>query len=185
MTSSDREAEYEFALILDGITKVDSGVEDALFEAGCDDATISVRCGRVYLTFSRTASSVKDAVIGAIRDVAAANVGARVLRVDSRDLVTQSDIARRIDRSRQLVHQYITGVRGPGAFPPPACNITDGSPLWHWCEVAHWLCQNGIIKEDVLREAQEIAVINSVLDIDHQRQTEPQLTQEIMDALQC
>jgi hypothetical protein len=74
----------------------------------------------------------------------------------------------------------MTGVRGPGGFPAPACDITDGAPLWQWSEVAHWLWQNDMIKEEVLREAQEAAVINSVLDLEHQRRQEPALTAEVL-----
>ena len=181
--STSCEFEHEFTLLLDGVSEVNTGIEDALFEAGCDDATISVRFGRVYLTFSRTASSIKDAIISAIRDIRKANINAVVLRVDVCDLVTQADIARRIGRSRQLVNQYLTGARGPGAFPAPACNITDGAPLWYWCEVADWLWQSNMIKESVLREAREVVAINRVLEWEHQRQVEPGLTKEIVDAL--
>ena len=109
--------------------------------------------------------------------------GLRVLRVDVCNLVTQSDIARKIGRSRQLVHQYMIGVRGPGGFPPPACNITENAPLWYWCEVAYWLWSNDLISQDVLQEAQEVAVVNSVLDLEHQRQIAPELTKEIMQSL--
>ena len=177
------ETEFDFTLLLDGIDKITPDVEDALFTAGCDDATISLRFGRMYLTFSRSAVSLKDAIISAIRDVRKSRIDATVLRVDECDLVTQSEIARRIDRSRQLVNQYISGARGPGGFPAPACNITDGAPLWYWCVVAFWLWENNIIKEEDLREAQDLTVINSVLELEHQRQLSPDLTKEIMDAL--
>lgn len=181
--NSGCESEYDFTLLLEGVSEIDSKSEDALYESGCDDATISVRSGRVHLAFSRRAVSLKDAVLSAIRHVREADIGATVLRVDVCDLVTQSDIARRIGRSRQLVHQYISGVRGPGSFPAPACNITDGMPLWYWCEVAYWLWQNNFIRQEEHRQAQELAVINSVLELEHQRQVEPALTNEIMDAL--
>jgi hypothetical protein len=49
--------------------------------------------------------------------------------------------------------------------------------------VAHWLWQNDMIKEDVLREAQEMAAINSVLELEHQRQRDPALTEEILRSL--
>jgi hypothetical protein len=35
------EAEHEFTLILDGISELGPSIVDALFEAGCDDATLS------------------------------------------------------------------------------------------------------------------------------------------------
>ncbi len=180
---SERELEFEFTLLLDGIDKISPHVEDALFAAGCDDATISLRFGRIYLTFSRASASLKDAIISAIRDVRKSGIGATVLRVDQCDLITQSEIARRIHRSRQLVNQYILGTRGPGGFPAPACNITDRAPLWYWYEVAFWLWENNIIKEDDLRDAQNLTVINRVLELEYQRQLAPDRTQEIMDAL--
>src|SRR4051812_16226446 len=80
-------SEYDFTLVLTGITELTPEAENALFEAGCDDATISVRSGRVFLTFSRTARSLKDAILSAIRNVKQANIGADVLRVDVCNLV--------------------------------------------------------------------------------------------------
>jgi hypothetical protein len=177
------EPEHDFALVLTGITELTSEAENALFEAGCDDATASVRFGRVYLTFSRTAPALKDAILSAIRDVRRAGIGADVLRVDSCNLVTQADIARKIGRTRQLVHQYMTGERGPGGFPAPACHICDESPLWYWCEVAYWLWQNDMIKEDVLREAEHVYFINTVLELRHQRQLAPNLADEVLQSI--
>ena len=177
------EHEHDFVLVLSGITELTPEVQDALFEAGCDDATISVRSGRVYLSFSRNNRSLKDAVLAAIQDVKRAKVGADVLRIDVCNLVTQADIARKIGRSRQLVHQYIVGIRGPGSFPAPACNITDGVPLWFWCEVAYWLRQNDMISHDAATEAQEVALINAILEMRYHRKLAPQLSEEILRSL--
>jgi hypothetical protein len=178
---SDRE--HDFALVLTGITELTREAEEALFEAGCDDATLSVRSGRVYLTFSRSAPTAKDAILSAIRDVRKANIGADVLRVDESNLVSQADIARKIERKRQQVHQYITGERGPGNFPAPACRLCDDSPLWYWSEVAYWLLQNDMIKEDVYREAEELAFINTALELKSQRQLDPALAEEVFKSL--
>ncbi len=177
------ECEHDFVLVLTGVSELTTDTEDALFEAGCDDATISLRYGRIYLTFSRLAGSTKDAILAAIRSVRQANIGADVLRVDICNLVTQADIARRIKRSRQQVHQYITGKRGPGNFPAPACHITDEVPLWYWCEVAYWLWQNGMIAEDVVREAHEVDMINLVLGLQHRKQLDPDMTDEVLRSL--
>jgi hypothetical protein len=76
------EADHEFTLVLDGIPGLTSEIFDALFEAGCDDATMSSRDGVVSLAFGRAAPTMKDAVISAIQDVQKANVGARVVRVE-------------------------------------------------------------------------------------------------------
>jgi len=43
------ETEYDFALIVSGVAELTPAVEDALFEAGCDDATVSTQYGRLYI----------------------------------------------------------------------------------------------------------------------------------------
>lgn len=156
--------EYEFALIVSGVPELNGRVEDAIFSAGCDDATVSMRYGRLYVEFSRSAPSLKDAIISAIRDVAKAGIGARVLRVDDCNLVSAADVARRIGRTRQLVHQYITGQRGRGGFPAPVCRIAERAPIWSWCEVSRWLATNGLVSEEVWRNAEVVEAINAVLD---------------------
>jgi hypothetical protein len=178
------ETEHDFVLVLTGISELSEEMENALFDAGCDDCTISLRSARVFLTFNRTADSMEMAILSAIRDVRRANIGATVLWVDDCNLVTQSEIGRKIGRPRQQVHQYVTGERGPGGFPPPACHITEKAPLWRWCEVANWLWLNGIIKENALREAEAIEAINSFLGYCHQRTTNPDLMNRLLSQLE-
>lgn len=173
------EREFDFALVLDGVFELTEAIENALFEAGCDDATLSVQYGRVYMEFSRTAESLKDAILSAIQDVRKANVGADVLRVDECNLVTPAEIARRIDRTRQQVHQYMTGQRGPGGFPPPVCYLTENAPLWAWCAVSYWLRQNDMIRPEVFQNAEVIEAINTALEIYQQRGRNPNLIEEI------
>lgn len=179
--TTDRE--HDFALVLTGFSDLTDEVENALFEAGCDDATLSIRSGVPYLTFSRTAPSLKDAILGAIQAVRGAGIGADVVRVDDCDLVTQADIGRRIGRSRQLVHQYMTGLRGPGGFPAPVCYLAEKAPLWYWCEVAYWLRQNGMIREEDLQDAAQVAVINVALEVLRQQRLVPELMEEVVQAL--
>jgi hypothetical protein len=155
-----KKKEHDFTLVLAGTGGLPDGAEDALFEAGCDDATIIVRSGRVFLSFIREAASLRDAILSAIRDVRKADIGAEVLRVDSPDLVTQADIARRIGQSRQSVHQLATGTRGPGGLPPPA---GDDGPVWQWHEVAAWQARHGMVADEVSRDAAEVAAINAAL----------------------
>jgi hypothetical protein len=175
--------EHDFTLVLTGVSNLTPGDEDALFESGCDDGTISIRSGRVFITFSRQAPSMRQAILSAIDNVRKAGIGADVLRVDYCSLVTQSDIARNMDRSRQLVHQYITGERGPGGFPPPARGLADDTPLWYWCEVAHWLCENNMVKEQVLRDAEDVATINNVLELQRSKIENPDITREVIQSV--
>jgi hypothetical protein len=171
--------EYDFALVIDGVPELTQAVEDALFEAGCDDATLSIQYGHLYAEFSREASSLTDAILSAIHSVQQAGIGATVLRVDECDLVTPAEIARRIDRSRQMVHQYITGERGPGNFPAPECYLRERSPLWAWCAVSYWLAQNNIIRPEDSWNAEVVAAINTYLESARQRKRHPELVKEI------
>lgn len=177
-----RESEHEFTLVLTGVTPETPGVEDALFEAGCDDATLAFRMGRPVLTFARTAKSLKEAILSAIHNVRSAGVGLDVLRVDYCNLVTQAEIARRLGRSRQQVQQYMSGARGPGGFPGPQCELSEGSWLWAWCEVASWACEHDMLDAGALRDVEEVDAINSVLSIDHKRKLTPALVDEIIRA---
>ena len=178
------EPEHDFALIVDGVPELTQQVEDAFFEAGCDDATLSMQYGLLYLEFSRSAKSLESAIISAITDIVKAGVGAHVLRVDECNLVTASEIARRINRSRQLVHQYMTGKRGPGGFPPPECHLTDHAPLWAWCAVSYWLVQNSLLRPEEGWNAEVVEAINNFLEWDRQRQRHPELLDEIERRLQ-
>lgn len=172
-------AEFDFALVIDGVPELTTDIEDVLFEAGCDDATLTIRYGRLFMEFSRSAPSVKDAILSAIHDVRKAGVGAVVLRVDACELITPSEIARRIGRSRQLVGQYINGTRGPGGFPAPACHLAEGAPLWAWCAVSYWLAENQIIRPELRWNAVVVAAINLMLDLQRQQQEQPELLKEI------
>lgn len=163
------EREHDFALIVSGVDALTGGVEDALFGAGCDDATLSMRYGMLYLEFSRVAPGLKDAILSAIRDIRRSGLGIRVLRVDECRLVTGSEIARRIGRSRQLIHQYMTGVRGPGGFPAPVCHLGDrAAPVWSWCAVCHWLCENQLMRQEDCADAEVVEAINAALEESHQ-----------------
>ena len=176
-------AEHDFALIVGGVEALPQHVEDALFNAGCDDATLSIQYGLLYMEFSRSAPSLEDAIIGAINDVRNAGIGAEVLRVDECDLVTPSEIARRIGRTRQLIHQYMNGTRGPGGFPPPECHLTDNAPLWAWCAVSYWLVQNDLLRPEEGWNAEVVEAINNFLESERQRQRYPELVDEIARGL--
>ena len=176
--------EHDFALIVGGVSELTQQVEDALFEAGCDDATLSIQYGLLYMEFSRSAKSLKDAIVSAIRDVQKAGINAQVLRVDECNLVTASDIARKLDRSRQQIHQYMTGQRGPGAFPPPECHLADHAPLWRWCAVSYWLVQNNLLRPEESWNAEVVEAINNVLDSARQPAHYAKLMAEITRDLQ-
>jgi hypothetical protein len=103
--------------------------------------------------------------------------------VDECDLVTPSEIARRIKRSRQMVFQYIAGLRGPGNFPSPECYLNEKAPLWAWCTVSQWLAENGIIDDEASWNAEVVAAINVWLESGRQRERNPALVEEIAKKL--
>ena len=105
---------YEFTLVIETQAGLDDGLEDALFEAGCDDATLSFRKGIAYLDFDREAEDLESAIISAIQQVEQTGLNLWVKRVEPSDLVTSAEIARRLDRSRQSIQQLISGARGEG-----------------------------------------------------------------------
>jgi hypothetical protein len=175
--------EFDFALVLDGLDDLTDDVMDKLFEAGCDDATFSLRYGRVFAEFSRTAESYSEAVLSAIRHVRMANVGADLLRVNECDLVTAADIARRVERSRELVSQYISGGRGPGNFPSPECFLADDKPLWAWCAVSYWLVENQLVRPEVYEQARFAWVVNEWLSSQRSRAENPDLVSQVEAAL--
>ena len=112
---------HHFTLIVDGPDLQDDMFIDRLFEAGCDDAAIGRSDGIQYVDFDREAASLDEAVLSAVRDVEHVD-GVSVVRVADAGLVSMTDIASRIGRTRESVRLLITGARGPGGFPAP---VTD------------------------------------------------------------
>lgn len=133
---------YNFTLTLSGVTYETEGLEDALYESGCDDALICAYGKSVYLEFDREAESLDAAIASAVDDIESAGIGAIVESVDSA-LVGLSDIAEITSMSRQAIAMLKDGTRGSGDFPCPVQRIKGQSPLWDWSKVAEWLAENG------------------------------------------
>lgn len=157
---------YNFTLTVSGINLDTEGHEDALFEAGCDDAMIGYYGKAIYLEFDREALSLKNAIATAIRDIESAGIGARVESVDS-TLVGLSDIAELSALSRQAITMLKDGARGKGNFPNPIQRITGQSPLWDWAEVAQWLesCGRIAAASGLAANARELQIWNLALRI--------------------
>jgi transcriptional regulator with XRE-family HTH domain len=141
---------FEFTFVIDGLDPEDPGFEDALFDAGCDDATIAMQHGALTLSFAREATSYLDAVLSAYQSLNAA--GAKPVRFEPDFLVTASDIAARASMSKAAISLYERGHRGQG-FPKPVARITTASPLWDWFEVAYWLHKTSKIGFEELQAA--------------------------------
>jgi hypothetical protein len=157
---------WSFTLVLSGIRELTSGVEDALHEAGCDDALPGIRNGVPFLDFDREAESFQEAVLDAVSDVARSVGGARVVRVEPDDLASVSEIARRLGRTRESVRLLWCGRRGPGGFPAPVAGLRGSSPLWSWAEVVAWIHRHRVddgVDEAACRDALFIRRTNLAL----------------------
>src|ERR1039457_1955510 len=147
MKMSRQTKTYNFALILSGVTEPSAKVEDALFNAGCDDAILAFRNDTAYLEFDRKADSHEQAVLSAIRAVEKAGVGLTVEHVEPSDIVTASEISRRLNCIRENVRLLSQGKRTKLEFPSPYSGIYSQMLTWSWAEVAQALYAGGKIKD--------------------------------------
>jgi hypothetical protein len=123
----EMEMEHEFTLIIGGISDLTPAIMDALFEAGCDDATVSRQGGRICMDFVRAAPNLKHAVVGAIRDVEKANVGARILGVEVSEPGSIREIiegdARHLVGARAILEAGAGRITGPSAAQPAPTGV--------------------------------------------------------------
>jgi hypothetical protein len=148
---------FQFSFVVSGLDPQADDFEDRLFEAGCDDALISVIKGAVILDFDRQAGNFIHAMLSAYGDVR--NAGANVVRVEPDPMVTISDIASRAGTTRQYISLLAKGERGRD-FPPPVTRVTTESPLWDWRIVARWLFRNGNL--DTSQPVLEAAMVHEI-----------------------
>lgn len=158
----------EFSLVLETSGALHDSLEDAIHESGCDDATLSFRNGIVYLNFERRTENLESAILSAIRELERARVPIFVIRIEPSDLVTAAEIARRLNRSRQSVHQLIKGARSDGDFPVPEAGITTKTMIWSWKEVVEWfMIKDKGVEPYMLKHAKVIKLLNDALRFRH------------------
>lgn len=155
--------EYEFTIIASGLNPEAEDFESRFYDAGCDDATVSFQNGHIIIDFARDAESITDALSGAVTCVR--NAGAHVDRIEPDPLVSLSDIATRVGKTRQAISLYAKGKRREG-FPTPAYKVTSDSPLWHWSDVAKWLFAQNEISRDEVIIAEAVEQANEIIDLE-------------------
>jgi hypothetical protein len=119
--------------------------EDALYEAGCDDAVLGVgKKGYIRLEFIRESRNAVDALTSAIQNVYEAIPGAELIRAEP-FLVNLSDLAFMFDCTKQNMSKYFRGELGSTieGFPEPV--IEGKTAYWYAIEVATWLSKNSKI----------------------------------------
>lgn len=140
---------------------------DALFEAGCDDATIGVgRTGRIALAFARESVSATDAMQSAVRDVRKIIPAAGLIEATP-DVVSTTDMAGIVGISRQAIGKII--VSHIDEFPSA---FHEGSPsLWHLSDVLGWFIKMDRLKRDVSSLLMESAVAARALNVQTENET--------------
>jgi hypothetical protein len=151
---------HEFTIIATGHNRNAGDYEDRLYEAGCDDATISLQRGVIVIDFAREAATMTRAVISAIRDVQSA--GVTIERIEPDYLVSVSDISERTGLSRQAISLYARGERGKD-FPAPKAKVMSDHPLWDWYAVAHWLYGKDLVSRSEAVNARLLRDVNTAL----------------------
>ena len=156
--------EFEFTIIFYVPSCSHEEMAENIFEAGCDDGTFASNGNNCTVAFFRKAKSLKNAVLSAIRDVTKAQKNVRIVGIEPSEFVTTSEIAGRVNVSREAVRLYSQGRRGPGGFPAPFFIIGPKMLVWRWSEVSKWFFDIGkIVDENVIKNADEIAKVHDSL----------------------
>lgn len=139
-------------------------LSDLLYEAGCDDGTVAVMNGTLYVSFDRESDSYEDAVISALNDVEKID-SLRVVSVDAGEWVGLTDAAILSGITKSTLSRYSKGNRGSGGFPSPKRKIDSKNPLWKWSEIAAWLNAHGKASEELAKNAEFTETINASLQM--------------------
>jgi hypothetical protein len=157
---------YNFVLVLFGVAEPTAEIEDALFESGCDDATLLFRNQTAYLDFDRKAVDLERAIFSAIKNVESTNAGLKVVSVEPGDIVNASEIARRAELTREYIRLLVSGERGEGDFPIVQSGIAGNLLVWSWAETSRWLYERKKIDdENVVEVAEFIRDLNAALEV--------------------
>ncbi|HIF9162847.1 TPA: hypothetical protein ACX6PK_003733 [Photobacterium damselae] len=160
--------EYEFAIVATSATKINvdsiSEISDKLFEAGCEDGTVSSRNQSLIIEFYRESDSYESAVISAINEINSVT-GLNVISVDAGDFVGLSDAAELSSLSRSMLSKLSTGERGDGNFPSAYLRLQNKAPLYDWFDIAKYLAGNGLVAPELAENAKVTSEINIALRI--------------------
>ena len=163
---ADKNLAHNLTLVTSGAEELTIEVADALFGSGCDDATPSSRNGVISVEFDREAPSLAEAIRTAIRDVEGAGVGLRVVRIEAGELVTASEIARKVGKTRQAIQYYASGKRGPGGFPTPVTARSARVAVYRWEDVASWMRAANLLPDsEAPDEAATLDFFNAALGL--------------------
>lgn len=130
---------YEVTLLVAGLDDRDDATVDRL-HAMIEDVSVTDRGDLAEVTVWLEAPTAEAAVREAHVQIESAVTSCAVRQVDL-DVVAASDIAVRLDQSREAVRLWVTGARGPGRFPAPLGVVggRNATRVWAWADVYGWL----------------------------------------------
>lgn len=134
---------------------------EALYEVGCSDAGIETGPLGTVMDFTRSAPSLAEALVSAVRDIEKVE-GLRVVGVACANMVTLAQIAERAGVTREAARLWATGQRGHGSFPPPMVMTPAGEKLWDWQPVAHWVLHHHLHRDRSNEQWTSRVVFNNV-----------------------
>ncbi|MEK6272501.1 MAG: hypothetical protein AABM42_07625 [Actinomycetota bacterium] len=156
---------HEFTLYFRGPDALDDANLERLGEAGFTDGTFGERDGVQYVSLHRTGPSFPKTLLNAIHGLEQALPGLKVVGLEGEELVTASEIAARIKRSRESVRLLIQGRRGPGEFPPAVPWLTGRKRLYDWAEVVEWFVKKAGQPLKETGRSSFIAAVNGALAV--------------------
>jgi hypothetical protein len=80
---------YDFMVILRGLSEIDDDLAEALYEAGCDDGTPFSSEGVAAIGFSRDSTSLESAIRSAIADVQRVGCTVDSVKIEAASLAGQ------------------------------------------------------------------------------------------------
>lgn len=152
---------YIFTLLISGVDDADEGHVEALI-ANDEVVMMSSIDGSVSIDLAVEATSPDAALRAGVHIVELAVPGASVCSVDL-DLVAATDIAQRVDVSRQAVNQWVAGSRAVPAFPAALGHVAGGTRVWAWSAVVPWLHNRGKALDECTPTYASIVEANALL----------------------
>ncbi|RPE77801.1 hypothetical protein EDF39_0462 [Frondihabitans sp. PhB161] len=137
--------EFTFSVRSSGLDISNDAQVDRLFNPDIS-ILIAERDSEIWLSVDLDASSEADAFQQLVTHIDVAVPGVHIDRIDL-DLVTVTEIATRLDISRETVRLWTTGKRRQD-FPVSFGQAGD-SRIWAWADVYEWVLEQGIVFPDV------------------------------------
>jgi len=166
---------YDFELIIQLNTDENpDDYIDALYEAGCDEATPGTgEKGYLALSFTREAVDAVDAIASALENVRTAIPHANLLRVEPY-LLNLSELAFQFGFTKQNIQKYARAKAANKHTPFPRPFIEGKTSYWSIYDVASWLNDEGIVAID--KHVIEMLFVINVLNLEIEKKHQPKPT---------